>query len=160
VFLLSGIGAMLAVLTNRLSRIIDRGRTLETRLAASPPDLAAHIRAELATLSHRAQLISRAITLCTVTAMLVCTVIATLFLAAFASFDASCPWPCSRRRHGRVLRGLLFFLREIFVARRTCGSVPVIHRSRRARTFRHVPDQSGTRPAVPMHRLGARVQPT
>ena len=117
VFLLSGIGAMLAVLTNRLSRIIDRGRTLETQLAASPPDVAAHIRAELATLSHRAQLISRAITLCTVTAMLVCTVIATLFLAAFASFDASVPVALFFvAAMVAFFAGLLFFLREIFVA--------------------------------------------
>ena len=32
VFLLSGIGAILAVMTNRLGRIIDRARTLETQL--------------------------------------------------------------------------------------------------------------------------------
>jgi len=31
VFLLSGIGAVLAVLTNRLSRIIDRGRALDSQ---------------------------------------------------------------------------------------------------------------------------------
>src|SRR5207253_1825331 len=91
VFLLSGIGAVLAVLTNRLSRIIDRGRTLEAQLATSPPDRAAKFQVELATLSRRAQLIGRAITLCTVTALLVCTVIATLFLGAFARFDASVP---------------------------------------------------------------------
>src|SRR5260370_31838382 len=47
VFLLSGIGAMLAVLTNRLSRIIDRARLLETQLATSTPDAAASIHAEL-----------------------------------------------------------------------------------------------------------------
>jgi hypothetical protein len=33
VFLLSGIGAMLAVMTNRLGRIIDRARILEGQLA-------------------------------------------------------------------------------------------------------------------------------
>jgi len=117
VFLLSGIGAMLAVLTSRLSRIIDRGRTLETQLPASPPDAAARVRAELATLSRRAQLISRAITLCTVTAMLVCTVIATLFLGAFASFDASMPVALFFvAAMVAFFAGLLFFLREIFIA--------------------------------------------
>ena len=117
VFLLSGIGAMLAVLTSRLSRIIDRGRTLETQLRASAPDAAARVRAELATLSRRAQLISRAITLCTVTAMLVCTVIATLFLGAFASFDASMPVALFFvAAMVAFFAGLLFFLREIFIA--------------------------------------------
>ena len=37
VFLLSGIGAILAVMTNRLSRIIDRARILEARLDDAPP---------------------------------------------------------------------------------------------------------------------------
>jgi hypothetical protein len=117
VFLLSGIGAMLAVLTNRLSRIIDRARTLEERLAASPPDLAAQIHAQLAALARRAQLISRAITLCTITALLVCAVIATLFLGAFARFDTSVPVAMFFvAAMVTFFAGLLFFLREIFVA--------------------------------------------
>src|SRR2546426_966468 len=52
--LLSGIGAMLAVLTNRLSRIIDRGRVLDGQLATSGPDAAASIRFELQALTRRA----------------------------------------------------------------------------------------------------------
>ena len=117
VFLLSGIGAMLAVLTNRLARIIDRARTLEGQLAASPPDAAAHIHAQLAALARRAQLISRAITLCTITALLVCAVIATLFLGAFARFDTSVPVAMFFvAAMVTFFAGLLFFLREIFVA--------------------------------------------
>ena len=117
VFLLSGIGAMLAVLTNRLSRIIDRGRALETRLAGNPGDAATRIQAELAALARRAQLISRAITLCTITALLVCAVIATLFLGAFASFDTSVPVALFFvTAMITFFAGLLFFLREIFVA--------------------------------------------
>ena len=117
VFLLSGIGAMLAVLTSRLSRIIDRARTLEERLAASPPDLAAQIHAQLSALARRAQLISRAITLCTITALLVCAVIATLFLGAFARFDTSVPVAMLFvAAMVTFFAGLLFFLREIFVA--------------------------------------------
>src|SRR5690349_17918179 len=111
---------MLAVLTNRLSRIIDRGRTLEAHLAASLPDGAAHIQAQLATLSRRAKLISRAITLCTITALLVCAVIATLFLAAFGGFDASVPVALFFvAAMVAFFVGLLFFLREIFVATAT-----------------------------------------
>ena len=36
VFLLSGIGAMLAVMTNRLARVIDRARALEAKVTADP----------------------------------------------------------------------------------------------------------------------------
>ena len=120
VFLLSGIGAMLAVMTSRLSRIIDRARVLETRLEEAGPDAAVALREDLATLSQRARLIGPAITLGTATALLVSMVIAVLFLSAFLHFDA-----------GLVVAalfilamvafflGLLWFLREIFVATRS-----------------------------------------
>jgi len=117
VFLLSGIGAMLAVLTNRLSRIIDRARLLETQLATSTPDAASAIHAELSTLARRARHISHAIILCTVTALLVCAVIATLFVGAFGGFDTSVPVALLFVA-GMVafIGGLLSFLREISIA--------------------------------------------
>jgi len=117
VFLLSGIGAMLAVLTSRLSRIIDRARTLEAHLAAGSASATSNVHAQVAPLARRAQLISRAITLCTITALLVCAVIATLFLGAFASFDTSVPVALFFvTAMVTFFAGLLFFLREIFVA--------------------------------------------
>lgn len=91
VFLLSGIGAMLAVMTNRLSRVIDRARALEGRLDGGTPAAVVALQGELAILSRRAKLVSRAITLCTTTALLICTVIAVLFLSAFVRFDTSIP---------------------------------------------------------------------
>jgi Protein of unknown function (DUF2721) len=117
VFLLSGIGAILAVMTSRLGRIIDRARALEDRLENAPPERAAVIEEDLATLTHRAKLIGPAITLCTATALLVCTVIAILFLSAFLRFDAS--MPVALLFVAAMLAfflGLLWFLREIFVA--------------------------------------------
>ena len=117
VFLLSGIGAMLAVMTSRLGRIIDRARVLEDRLENAVPERAAAIEADLGTLAHRARLIGPAITLCTATALLVCTVIAVLFLSAFFRFDASVP--VALLFVAAMLAfflGLLWFLREIFVA--------------------------------------------
>jgi hypothetical protein len=112
VFLLSGIGAMLAVMTSRLSRVIDRARVLEASVA---PGAAA--QAELATLSRRAKLILRAITFCTLTALLVCTVIAILFSSAFLRFDASIPVAVLFiAAMMAFFLGLLWFLREIFLA--------------------------------------------
>jgi hypothetical protein len=117
VFLLSGIGAMLAVMTNRLSRVIDRARVLETRLDAGSPEAIVALQDELAVLSRRAKLVSRAITLCTTTALLICTVIAVLFLSAFVRFDTSIPIALLFiAAMATFFFGLLWFLREIFLA--------------------------------------------
>jgi hypothetical protein len=119
VFLLTGIGAILAVMTNRLSRIIDRARVLEARLADASPEAAASLENDLATLAHRARLIGPAITLCTATALLVCMVIAVLFLSAFLRFDASVAVALLFvAAMFAFFVGLLWFLREIFVATR------------------------------------------
>jgi hypothetical protein len=116
VFLLSGIGAMLAVMTNRLARVIDRARTLEAK-TVTDPSLADQLQAELQTLSHRARQISRAITLCTVTALLVCGVIATLFIGSFFGFDASVPVAVLFvTAMVAFMSGLLLFVREVLLA--------------------------------------------
>src|SRR5574340_1180127 len=91
VFLLTAIGTLLSVTTNRLSRIIDRARLQEAKLENASPEGVAAIHAHLATLSRRAKLINRAITLFTATALLVCTVIAVLFLGDFLHFNSTLP---------------------------------------------------------------------
>ena len=117
VFLLSGIGAILVVLTNRLGRIIDRARVLEERLETVSPEVHVGLRDDLKVLSLRAKLISRAITLCTVTALLVCMVIAFLFLSGFLSFDASLAVALLFiAAMSAFFLGLLWFLREIYLA--------------------------------------------
>lgn len=117
VFLLSGIGAILAVMTNRLARVIDRARALEARLVDTSVELQASLREKLDVLGRRARLISRAIALCTLTAVLVCGVVITLFLSAFLAFDAAVPVALLfvSAMLAFVL-GLLWFLREVFVA--------------------------------------------
>jgi uncharacterized protein DUF2721 len=117
VFLLSGIGAMLVVMTNRLGRIIDRARVIEQRLENASRDSVAGYNLDLAVLSKRAKLISRAITLCTTTALLICIVIAVLFLNAFLRLDAAIP--VSFLFITAMLTfflGLVCFLREIYLA--------------------------------------------
>jgi hypothetical protein len=89
VFLLSGVGVTLTVLTNRLARIIDRARSLESSLPAVPEASAARIRAELGVLSRRARLIQRAITLSTTCALLICVVIVALFAGVALGRDLS-----------------------------------------------------------------------
>ncbi len=82
VFLLSGVAATLAVLTNRLARAVDRARALEERLEKHIGD-AKHLHEELAVLARRARYINTAISLCAVSALLVTLVVVTLFASAF-----------------------------------------------------------------------------
>jgi len=117
VFLLTAIGTLLSVMTNRLTRVIDRARLLEARLESTPPEGIKDIHTHLATLSRRAKLINLAITLCTITALLVCTVIAILFLGYFVRFDITIPVALLFILAMLLLvLGLLSFLREIFIA--------------------------------------------
>jgi hypothetical protein len=82
VFLLSGVAATLGVLTNRLSRIVDRARRLEEQLEGHPGQ-APHLRGELAVLARRAHYIYAAISLSTIAALMVALVVVTLFANAF-----------------------------------------------------------------------------
>jgi hypothetical protein len=116
VFLLSGIGAMLAVMTSRLGRIIDRARYLEEQLVDVSPEFISTLQIDLKLLSQRAKLIYSAIALCTTTALLVCAVIAFLFVSAFLQFDASVVVALLFiAAMSTFVFGLLWFLREIYV---------------------------------------------
>ena len=114
VFLLSGVGVTIGVLANRLARIVDRARVLEAR-PHDPADGRTH--ADLVALGSRAKLISRALTLCTICALLIALVIVALFLSPMLEVDLS----------GLIallfigglaayVVALLTFLREIFLA--------------------------------------------
>lgn len=93
VFLLSGVGVTLGVLTNRLARIVDRARLLEEQLeGAAPAADAASPQADtrrkaletsLRVLARRAHYINVAITLSTLSALLVALVVILLFANAF-----------------------------------------------------------------------------
>lgn len=89
VFLLNGIGVLLAMLTSRLARIVDRARGLEVKLPHASEDEAREIHSVLGLTSRRARLMNRAITLSTVAALLVAVVVALLFAAAFVPFAAA-----------------------------------------------------------------------
>ena len=82
VFLLSGVAATLGVLTNRLSRIVDRARAIELQLESHPGE-ARHLHGDLAVLARRAGYINVAISLSTIAALLVALVVVTLFANAF-----------------------------------------------------------------------------
>jgi hypothetical protein len=114
VFLLSAVGVTLSVLTSRLGRIIDRARVLEDRVA---PAVTSALHAQLATLSRRATLVNLALSLSTTCALLVCLVIALLFIESLVAVDLS-PVVAVLFVAAMValIGALVTFLREIFVA--------------------------------------------
>jgi len=113
VFLLTGIGAILAVMSTRLSRVVDRFRVLEP---LHGHERAAHT-AEIATLQARARWIHWAITLCTLCALLICVVIVVLFIGSETGEELSATIAVLFIAAMLALvAGLLCFLREIALA--------------------------------------------
>jgi hypothetical protein len=84
VFLLAGVGAMLSVLANRLARIVDRGRVLHDRRHFDQSE-ARDIDHELEVINRRMWVVNTAISLCTMCALLICSVVAVLFLGTITA---------------------------------------------------------------------------
>jgi hypothetical protein len=81
VFLLAGLGSILNVLAGRLSRIIDRVRALEALHPRSTgPEHDRHVW-ELRILDRRISVINAALFFCVASGVLVCLVVALLFVA-------------------------------------------------------------------------------
>lgn len=117
VFLLTGVGTNLLVLTNRLARIIDRSRVLEDRMDMRGEAVIPDSLAEIAVLYRRAQLINRAITLSTTCGLLICLVVATLFLGdALGLRLANFIGGLFVLAMFSLIGSFVFLLREIFVA--------------------------------------------
>jgi hypothetical protein len=116
VFLLTALSTMLAVLTNRLARVVDRTRKLEVFILEHP-ERSTQPRNELRTLFRRTVLCNRAISLCTLTALLICTVIGLLFVSELMGFNATFAVAALFViSMGSFIFALLSFLREIRVA--------------------------------------------
>jgi hypothetical protein len=82
VFLLTGIGSLLSVMANRLARIIDRARVVESNWKTLNENEQADAGLEFSNLSRRAGFTSWAINFCALSALLVCALIAALFMDA------------------------------------------------------------------------------
>jgi len=113
VFLLTGVGAILGVLSTRLARVIDRFRILDT---IAGEEGAVHA-AEMQTLIRRSRWIHWAISLCTLCALLICVVIAALFIGSEFGKDPSRTISVFFiAAMLALIAGLLCFLREIALA--------------------------------------------
>ena len=90
VFLLAGISGLLVVLTNRLGRTIDRSRSLQAAESEFlPKPHKVMIQRELTSLVRRIQLSHTAISLATLSAILVCLLIVALFLGSLLQLNVS-----------------------------------------------------------------------
>lgn len=80
-FLLTAIGAILNMLTGRLSRVVDRSRWIEQNFAPQGDPRRDIQVQQLRWIDERMRHANRAIVLCTISAVLICIVIAGLFIA-------------------------------------------------------------------------------
>ena len=79
VFLLAGIGAFLNVCAGRLARIVERARSVEPQLLGSRGAEHDRLQGEIRILDRRMALVSRAIWLSVLSAVLTCAVVVLLF---------------------------------------------------------------------------------
>jgi hypothetical protein len=87
VFLLSGIGILLTLLTNRMARIVDSARELEARLKVPDAYDRAELRRRLRDLARRGRAINFSITVGTLSALLIALVVALIFAGTLVRFE-------------------------------------------------------------------------
>jgi len=117
VFLLTAVGAMLGVLSSRLSRAVDRARTLEGRTKTAAGDEQSLLRRQLTVLSRRIRMIYMAMVLCALCALLICSVIVALFASTLAGTVLAVPIAVLFVAAMLAFIGaLLLFLREVHLA--------------------------------------------
>lgn len=113
VFLLTGVGSILAVMTNRLGRAIDRARLLNEM----PPEKRIKFKDELNIIVRRTKWLRRAIAWATLAALSVCISIASLFIGVEMHANMSHIVMISFiTSMFSVIIGLLCFLREVLLA--------------------------------------------
>lgn len=120
VFLLTGIAGLLGVMTNRLARIIDRGRQLEEKIDRLDRAAMEAAEEQLSVFVRRARLASWAINFCTAAALLICTDIVTLFVDAYIGTQLR--WLVGALfvlTMIALIGGLIAFLREVYLATHT-----------------------------------------
>lgn len=116
VFLITGVGSIMGVLTNRLARAVDRYRRLSE---LDHNTISPKLRDETQTIALRIRWMRRSIGLCTLSALCVCLSIASMFISVvFASHLSQEVAILFIAAMAALILGLLCFLREIVLATR------------------------------------------
>lgn len=123
VFLLTAIATVINVLSGRLSRIVDRRRVLNGRVAtAANSEQVADDVEELQQLEQRGKLIYHAMFFSVLGALLVCLVVATAFLGTMVSFNVGVGVAVFFvLAMASMILSLTHFLRETYLAVRHRG---------------------------------------
>jgi hypothetical protein len=117
VFLLSTIATLINVLITRLSRAVDRRRTLEEHLTIYQDEHLEQAISELRMLQKRIQLVLWSVSLATLAGLLVCLLVGTAFAGAYIGLDLTRGIAILFIAAVLALTGcLILFLREISVA--------------------------------------------
>jgi hypothetical protein len=117
VILISGMGALMIVLTNRMGRIVDRTRELAEMIPGVQGEDRTHLEDQLDILWGRSLLIRRAVTANGLSMLLSCLLVVALFAAAM--FDWEMRAVVITLFAASILAliwSLVVFLRDIFVA--------------------------------------------
>ncbi|WP_206741839.1 DUF2721 domain-containing protein [Hyphomonas johnsonii] len=124
-FLLAGIGALLNVMANRLTRVVDRWRKVEGFMTELDPSVRHRHVPELAAIDKRIKFINGAIILSTLSALLICLVVVTLFVGQLTEMDLSnIIATLFVASMAALIAGLIAFLLEVSIATRTLRVTP------------------------------------
>lgn len=117
IILISGMGALMITLTNRMARVVDRTRKLAEILPGVAPEERPHMESQLTIMWRRALLIRRAVTSNGLSMLVSCLLVVTLFAAAMFG------WRLQVLVLGLfaasiflLIASLVDFLRDIFVS--------------------------------------------
>jgi Protein of unknown function (DUF2721) len=114
VVLVSGVGLLILSLTNRLGRVIDRGRSLARELPEVPERNRPNIVRQLHILSERANLLQRAIAFAIICVLFAAVLVIVLFFtAALHIEDAWFIGALFIAALGSLIAGLIAFLQEL-----------------------------------------------
>ena len=114
VVLISGVGLLILSLTNRLGRVIDRGRSLVREMPEIPERNRPTTARQLHILSRRARLLQRAIVFATICVLCAAVLVITLFFtAAFHIEDAWFIGLLFIGAMGSLILALIAFLQEL-----------------------------------------------
>jgi len=102
VILISGIGAFMITLTNRMARIVDRTRILAGQVQQAEGEARQHLETQLSILWRRSKLIRRAVTFAGLTMLIACCLVIVIFVNAVLEQDL-------------ILLMMLFFIMSILL---------------------------------------------
>lgn len=120
VFLLAGLSGLLNVVASRLSRVVDRVRSLESDVPTAEEQLRIREIDELRILDLRMRICHFSIGLCTASAVLICLVVMILFIASLKAMNFGVPVSLLFIAAMLCLTlGLMLFLAEVTISTRS-----------------------------------------